>query len=244
MLVIAPIALVLGLGIEWAQSLLGRTFSLVDVANDLLGSAAAVLLLSPRRLEMRKAPLRSAQLAVLLLVGLQSLPLARVVIDDAIAWKRFPVLSDLETPFELTRWTSASSISMDHGIARQGGASLRIPLTTQPYSGASLQHFPSRWEGYAALHLSVYNESEDSFVISISVHDEKHVQTGREYPDRFTAYFPLRRGWNDIDIPLERVRNAPAHRTLDLGLVRDLSVVAIALPAPRVIYIDDVRLTR
>jgi len=243
-LIIAPIALLLGLGIEWAQSLLGRTFSLLDVANDLLGSAAAMVFLSPRRLQMRSAALRSAQVVVLTLVALQALPLARVVIDDGIAWKQFPVLSDFETPFELSRWTSRSSISTDHGIARQGRASLRVPLTTQQYSGASLQHFPSRWEGYAALHLSIYNESENPLAISISIHDEKHMQSGRAYPDRFTAHFFLQRGWNDIDIPLEQIRNAPAHRMLDLESVRDLSVVAIALPAPRVIHIDDVRLTR
>jgi VanZ family protein len=243
-LIVAPIALFLGLGIECAQSLLGRTFSLADIANDLLGSASAIAFLSSRRREMRRVALRSAEVIVLTLVALQSLPLARVVIDDGIAWKQFPVLSDFETPFELTRWTSRSLISIDHRIARQGSASLQVPLTTEPYSGASLQNFPSGWEGYAALHLSIYNESEDPLGISISIHDEKHMQTGRAYPDRFTAHYALQHGWNDIDIPLERVRNAPAHRTLDLESVRDLSVVAIALPTPRVIHIDDVRLTR
>jgi hypothetical protein len=216
----------------------------MDIANDVLGSATAIVFLSPARLEMQKAALRAAQVAVVALVLLGSLPLARVVIDDGIAWKWFPVLSDLETPFELTRWTSGSPISINHEIVRQGRASLRVPLTTEQYSGASLGNFPSGWEGYTALHLSIYNESGDPFIITISIHDEQHIQTGRAYSDRFTARFTLRRGWNDIDIPLVGIRNAPARRTLDLRMVRDLSIVAIALPTPRVIYIDDIHLKK
>jgi hypothetical protein len=188
--------------------------------------------------------LRAAQLVVAGLATLQCLPLARAVVDDSIALTQFPVLSDFETPFELTRWSSRSAISIDHGIARQGRASLRIPLSTEEYSGASLEHFPSRWDDYAGLHMSIYNASPDAFVIWISIHDEQHLHTGRLYEDRFSASFTLRRGWNDIDIPLDRVRNAPQQRTLDLGAVRDLSIVATALPEPRVIHVDDVRLTR
>jgi len=244
LLIALPIVLLLGLCVEWAQSVLGRSFGLRDIATDVLGSAAAIVFRSPARFEMERAALRAAQIGVIVLVGLQSLPLARVVIDDAIAWKQFPVLSDLETPFELTRWTSRSAISVDHEIARQGRASLRVPLTTEQYSGASLQHFLSDWEGYSALHLSIYNESGDPFVVTISIHDKQHAQTGRAFSDRFNARVTLRRGWNDIDVPLVQIRNAPARRALDLRLIRDLSIIAVALPAPHVIYIDDIRLKR
>jgi hypothetical protein len=107
-----------------------------------------------------------------------------------------------------------------------------------------LEHFPSRWDDYAGLHMSIYNASPDALVISISIHDDQHSRTGRLYSDRFSASFTLRRGWNDIEIPLDRVRNAPQDRALDLGTVRDLSIVATALPEPRVIHVDDIRLTR
>lgn len=237
-----PIALLLGLGVECAQSALGRSFGLMDLANDILGSATAIVFLSPTRFEMRKLALRGAQVATASLVVLQSLPLARIVIDDGIAWKQFPVLSDLETPFEITRWTSSSAISVDHEIARQGRASLRVPLTTEEYSGASLQYFPSDWDGYAALRLSIYSESGDPSVVTVSVHDEQHIRTGRAYSDRFNARFTLRPGWNDIDVPLARIRNAPASRTLDLRSVRELSVNASSLPAPRVIHVDNIHL--
>jgi len=243
-LVALPTVLLVGLGVEWVQSALGRTFGLMDLVNDVLGSAGAIVFLSPARLEMRRTALRTAQVAVVALIVLQLLPLARVVIDDGIARKRFPVLSDLETPFELTRWTSRSAISVDQRIARHGRASLRVPLTTEKYSGANLQHFPSDWESYTALHLSIHNDSGDPLVITISIHDKQHIETGRAYSDRFNGRFPLRQGWNDIDIPLVQVRNAPARRTLDLRVVRDLSIIAVALPTPRVIHIDDIYLKK
>jgi hypothetical protein len=214
----------------------------MDLANDVLGSATAIVFLSPARFEMQKLALRGAQVAAVSLVVLQSLPLARIVIDNGIAWKQFPVLSDLETPFEITRWTSRSAISVDHEIARKGRASLRVPLTTEEYSGASLQYFVSNWEGYATLRLSIYSESGDPSVVTISVCDEQHVRTGRAHSDRFNGRFTLRPGWNDIDVPLAQIRNAPATRTLDLRSVREVSVIASSLPAPRVIHVDNVHL--
>lgn len=244
LLIALPIALLLGLGVEWAQSALGRSFALMDIANDVLGSATAILFLSPARFEMRKLALRGMQVAIVSLVVLQALPLARVVIDDGIAWKQFPVLSDLETPYEITRWTSRSAISVDHEIARQGRASLRVALTTEEYSGASLQHFPANWEGHTALRLSIYSESGDPSVVTISVHDEQHMRTGRAYLDRFNARFTLRPGWNDINVPLARIRDAPVGRALDLRSVRELSIIAVSLPAPRVIHVDNVHLSK
>ena len=244
LLIAAAVVVPVGLGIEWFQVFVGRDFELRDVANDFLGSAAAIVFLSPGRRRMRKATLRAVQSAIAIFFVLQVEPLVRVIIDDVIARAQFPVLSDFETPFERTRWASQTPITVDDRIARHGKASLRVPLTTDKYSGASLRHFPSDWGGYKALHISIYNQSKDHFAITVSIHDKQHVQTGRAYQDRFTGRFILDAGWNDIDIPLDRVRTAPADRTIDLRRILDLSILAISLPTPHVIFVDDIRLKK
>ena len=243
-LIALPIVLLAGLGIEWVQSALGRSFALTDIANNVLGSATAIVFLSPARHLMRKPAVRAAQGTVVALVLLQLLPLARVVVDEVIAWKRFPVLSDFETPFELTRWTNRSDIAIDRQIVRQGNASLRVRLMPAKYSGISLRYFPSDWRDYSALSLSVFNGSSAELRVTCRIHDEQHVHTGERYSDRFNQTFVLQAGWNDITIPTKSIRDAPQGRRMDLQRIRDVSIFLTDLYAPRTIYVDDVRLIK
>jgi len=236
-------ALVAGLAIELTQSLVNRSFAVSDILKDILGSGAAVLFVSPNRRQLSKVSRRMLQGGVLFLMMVQALPFAEVVVDDVIARWQFPILSSFETPLEKSRWVSDSAISVDRTIVRRGNASLRIPLTAKQYSGASLQHFPSDWRNYSTLHLSIYNASTDLLYATVSVHDARHVETGREYSDRFTGAYSLEPGWTDIAIRLDRIRNAPKTRALDVGNVKDVSIYAIGLQESGIIYVDGVRLS-
>ena len=242
MLIALPIVLLASLGIEWTQSAFGRSFALADIVNNVLGSATAIAFLSPARHLMHKPAVRAAQGTVVALVLLQLLPLAQVVVDDVIAWQRFPILSDLETPFEHTRWTSRSAIAIDRQVVRQGNASLQVRLMPGKYSGISLLYFPSDWRDYTAVSLSVFNGSSSELRVTCRIHDEKHIHTGQRYSDRFNQTFVLKAGWNDITIPTKSIRDAPQGRRMNLQRVRDVSLILTDLHTPRTIYVDDVRL--
>jgi VanZ family protein len=231
-----------GLLIEWLQSMVGRTFALTDVMNDLLGTVIAIAFLSPTRHLTKRRTLRILQSASLVLLILQLLPLAKVVIDDIIAWQQFPILADFETPFEAGRWVSESPTALSDQIFRHGRFSLQVRLKPAQYSGASLRYFPSDWRNYSTLHLSIFNVSKEALPITISIHDIQHIRTGQAYADRFTANVTLSHGWNNIDLPLTAVQHAPGGRNLDMSEIRDISIVTVGMWRPHVIYIDNVRL--
>ncbi len=133
-------------------------------------------------------------------------------------------------------------IAIDQKTVKEGSASLKMPLTTDKYSGASLAHFPSDWRNYKYLHMSIFNTSQEPLKVTVRIHDDQHITNGQSYWDRFNRRFTLSHGWNDINVAIEEIRNAPRNRIMDLQAVKDVTIFASRLRTPKVIYIDDVRL--
>lgn len=241
-ILILLIALFVGLSIEWAQSLFQRTFSIDDTVKNIVGGAAAVVFLSPTRITLSRTRLRAIQIIVCLSLVLVTYPFVRVLTDEVIARAQFPTLSSFETPFEMHRWQSRSVMAIDQETVKEGRASLKVSLTTERYSGAGLEHFPSDWRGYKYLHISIFNASREPLTIVVRVNDVQHRRSKQSYSDRFNRQFVLGYGWNDIDIPLEDIASAPKNRVMNLRSIRDIVIFASNLKAPKVIYVDDVRL--
>lgn len=244
LLVALPAILALGVSVEWMQGILGRSFALSDILNNLLGGGTAIVFASPSRSSITRRGLRAVQAVVLVLVLWQLSPLARVLIDDVIAIQQFPVLSDFETPFEVTRWHSRSRIEIDRQLSRHGKASLKVPLVTTKYSGAELQHFPSDWRSYEMLRVSIYNASSDPLRLTFSIYDRQHITNGQPYSDRFNTTLIFTQGWHDVEIPIREIESGPKGRYLDLRQVSAVRIVAVSLKNPRVMYIDNVRLEK
>ncbi len=151
LILILAITLCVGFLIELAQSGSHRTFSIEDIFRNIIGSAAAIVFLSPSRKALPRRLLHTIRMIVSVLVLLLIYPFVRVLVDEVIAREQFPVLSNFETPFEIHRWQSRSMIAIDQKEVKEGSASLKVPLTTDKYSGASLAHFPSDWRNYKYL---------------------------------------------------------------------------------------------
>ena len=236
------LSLILGILVEWSQASFDRTFSLKDILGNIVGSITAIAFLSPARLALSRKALRLSQLTLCILILLLTFPLARVLIDQVIARRQFPVLSNFETPFELYRWGGRSIISIDGGIVKEGKSSLKVQLNTEKYSGASLNHFPSDWHDYGYLHFCIFNSLLDPLKIIIRINDDDHISNGQLYRDRFNRQYLLSSGWNSIDIAINDIRNAPKNRLMNLRAIKNLTIFTVKLEHPRVIYIDDVRL--
>jgi hypothetical protein len=181
---------------------------------------------------------------VVFLVLLAIFPLAKVSIDEYLSMKKFPVLSDFETPFEIERWSGKTKLKINNDIVRNGKSSLRVPLITTKYSGVSLKHFPNDWRNFSTLQFSVFNASSDPLEIHCKVHDKLHIANGYTYDDRFNGEFMLTHGWNDIKISTDIIANAPVKRKMDLSNIRSFGIFVVSLSQPEVIYIDDVRLVK
>jgi len=237
------IALLFGILIELGQVGLGdRTPDIYDLLRDIIGALVGLAFFVPSRRLVPKIRLRIFQAIVLIIVLVTIFPLAQALIDEAIARKCFPVLSDLETPFESKRWHGNFEFEIDRKMARQGKCSLRVALNTEQYSGVGLRYFAHDWGDYNCLQFSLFNPSSEPIKINCRVHDIHHDKHGQDYYDRFNTSYLLPQGWSDIKISVKDIADAPRKRKMDLVHIQGFYLFVVRLPQPRIIYIDDVRL--
>ena len=229
----------LGVVSELAQNNFNRRPEIGDMRRDIEGGLLALFFFSATSSRLPNLLLRSLQVVILIAVIFEAAPVGKAIMDEATARRSFPVLADFETPFEINRWRGRANISINNEIAYNGKASMKVRLTTAKYSGVFMRYFPRDWKGYAYLHAAIYNESRQPLEITVRINDELHIN---RYNDRFNRVYLLRTGWNKISIPLERVKNAPKKRKMDLRRIRSFGFFVISQPVPKTIYIDNVRL--
>ena len=240
--IILLITLLLGSVIELLQNETTRTPDAADVLRDLIGSLLALTFgslgskLHPvnRRLALR--------VIVLALALAQIWPLIMSLIDEATARDQFPLLSGFETPFEIDRWSGNAGMSVETMASIASGRVLKLSLTTDQYSGISLNYFDGDWSSARALKIDLYNPDTNPLWITCRIHDQRHTDSNEEYKDRFNHSYLLTQGWNHIEIDLKTVKQSPANRSMDMSRIRGLGLFAVKLHAPRIIYLDDVRL--
>jgi len=233
---------VIGICVEGMQALFGRSAALSDLFRNLVGAVLALAFWGVggkwKATWMRPA-LRSVALLILV-VALS--PLAVALSDEISASRTFPVLSDFETPFQLSRWTSDVVLTIERNTVREGDGALKVPLSTARYSTASLQYFPGDWSGTSLLEASIFNPDERPLELVIRVNDEWHDKHGMRYDDRFNRVFTIAAGWNYLAIPIADIVAAPRDRAMDLTRIEGLSFFTVELPEPRTIFIDQVAL--
>ena len=242
-IIILAITLLLGVSIEFMQHGTARTPDIGDVLRDMTGSLI-VLVFGSSCPQLRPVSLRlSLRVTVLVLSLVQLWPVTKSLIDEAIAGHQFPILSDFETPFEIDRWTGSAGLSVETMPSIAHSRLLKLSLTTDQYSGAALKYFDGDWTSAGRLQLSLYNPDENPLQITCRIHDLQHTDGHEEYEDRFNRSYLLMHGWNHIEIDLGEVKKSPAGRSMDMSRIRGFGLFVTSLPAPRILYLDNVRLS-
>jgi len=232
-----------GFSVEVLQmSRSGRSPDLADVLRNQLGCLAAFAFFTrppPFTRQWQQGLLRGM---VLILLAIAIWPVSRSLIDEHLARKQFPVLADFETPFERYRWVNVQQMRGERERVRHGEQAMRVQLSTAKYSGVSLFYFPGDWRGYQTLHCSVYNPQAASLVLNTRIHDALHKEQGSEFSDRFNQQFLLQQGWNDLVISLEKVKNAPKGRAMEMQHIEGFGLFVVQQADPLEIYLDHVYL--
>ncbi len=241
-IIILLITLLLGASIELLQIGTTRSPDIWDVLRDLIGSLLALVFGSSGP-KLQPANWRfSLRFFVLALALAQLWPLANSLTDEAIARHQFPLLSGFETPFEIDRWSGNTGLSVETVPSISAGKLLKLSFTTKQYSGVSLNYFDGDWTSARALKIIVYNPDANPLRITCRIHDLRHADGNEEFEDRFNRSYVLRQGWNHIEIDLNEVQQSPATRDMDMSRIRGLGIFVVSLPAPRTLYLDNVRL--
>ena len=204
---ILSVTLVAGVSIELLQYGTTRTPDPGDVLRDLTGSLLVLVFGTGGALLQPRTWRNCLQFSVLLLLLVQFVPLARSLIDEAIASRQFPLLSDFDTPFEIDRWGGAPGLSVVSMPAISESRLLKVPLTTARYSGIRLDYFNGDWTSARILRIRVYNPDSNPLQITCRIHDIQHTHGNQEFDDRFNRGFILGTGWNQLEIDLKDVES-------------------------------------
>jgi VanZ family protein len=237
--------LTLGPITEGLQILVGRNFELIDIVNDLIGGYAGLLLafLSSAKTLLKKLLIAFA-MSVITVLGTWSLLIA--IFDEYRMQKQFPVMANFENQLELSRWRSIrAELSVTREYVRHGQQSMKIIFKPhRKISEVFFQYFESDWKDYNKLNFSLFNTSNESFGVTLKIYDEEHYYSYHEYTDRFNLTIELKPGWNEINIPLNKIKAAPESRQIDLENIYFFSFFCHKLKQPKVVYLDYLYLSK
>ncbi|WP_119396042.1 VanZ family protein [Salinibius halmophilus] len=212
--------LAVSLAIETVQIAFSRSFSLMDIVNNLLG--AAFYLVWSRPMWQR--------LVVMLPllwqwgdIGLHGLAYYQQV-------QRFPLLADFSTSGQLRQW---------RGPITQTPEQLgQISFSTDTFSTVMLDDMPRDWRGYQTLVMKMVNPSDEALSVVLRINDIQHIYVDQEETDRYRHRFEVPPGESSINIDLLTVKNAPRDRSMNMGEIQAVMLFTTALPEPRTLLID------
>jgi len=169
-----------------------------------------------------------------------SFPLMINTADTINAYRSFPVLSDLESPYELTRW-SGNQLEIEK-LGATNNHVLGITFTTDEYSNLTFESFPGDWTGFSSISFRVFNDDTNDRILILRIHDQDHRASNWDYNDRFNQVINLASGWNKISIDLNLVRVRPMNREIDMSKIEEIIIFSNNYQTSARLYFDDFRL--
>jgi hypothetical protein len=250
------LALVVTAGIgaltELIQAFVGRDADVLDLARDVLGGAAALLVAlcfdSKLRLALgSKQRLRAPLLLVAVtLLSLALRPAATVVHSYLARNAAFPRLCDFGSAwgqtFIVARDAAIQVTDPPSGWAQRPRA--RVACVTFSSTGTPAfvlrEPYPD-WTGYDTLVFEVFSASPETMEIVLRIDDVHH---NNAFSDRFNRALAIHPAANRIAIRLREIEEAPRGRAMDLTRIRTVTLFVAEPSRSFALYLDAVRLER
>lgn len=241
--VTSVIVLLLGVGIEFAQSFTTRDIDSRDIFRNLTGLWAA-LALQPWVGFLKPYPLRDWLIRALTigLLAIDPISLTQIAMQQIQVSQQLPVLYDFtrEDPEQFWQGDVSRSSGEHCGVTAENA--LAIAVTSAPYSGAALHNLPSDWRGYDKLTMILWNPQDHAISLTLRINDLAHEQHSGEYADRFNRSFRITPGINRISQNLNDVASAPRDRGMDMNEVRRLMLFTSDFRQPGHLCLSQLRL--
>nr|PZN17760.1 MAG: hypothetical protein DIU80_23935 [Chloroflexota bacterium] len=211
------IALVCGAATEMVQSFTGRTVSLTDLINDVLGAGFVLLI---HALAEQPTPAGRRRLAVLAVVS--GTVLAAPLSITSAAY----VMRSVQAP---VLWKDGTFLSWRFSSWQTGW-----------YTGLVVDEPVADWTAWRFLEVDLENPAADPLPIVVRVHDRLHNQWLRDrYNGRFIVSPETR---ETLRIPVEDIRHGPENRFMDMEAIRGIAVFTITRGATRHFKVQEIRL--
>lgn len=243
LIIILILSLVVGLLIEIIQWFIGRSFEIKDIASDFSGTLIGVFIYSITNTYIWYKERKVLYAFIMILLAFNTHSLIEVLIDEIHMRQEFPNLAKLDSPYHLNRWnTNQASLSYSSKIHLTNEKSLMIKFLPGIYPSISLKHFIHDWSAHKNLTFNVFNENGSKLHVNLKIYDNKHIKSGYIYGDRFNKEIVLNVGWNEINIPINNILNAPQNRKMNINKINTLSIFLDNAVAPINLFIDDILL--
>jgi VanZ family protein len=222
----------LGASTEIAQHLTGREASFADLARDVLGAAAFLVLYAAFDSQIRHVAnpwrIRSVGVASALLVfAILGTPLARAALEYRAREQRFPVLADFSQQFD-SYFFAQNRVKIElRPMAPQWSTSkdettLYVQFATEPYPGIAIFEPAADWRGYSTLALDLTNPTAAQLRLVLRVNDAGH---HNGYADRFNKVVRISPQTRSVvRVPLAEIEAAPATRRMDLSTIANVAL--------------------
>ena len=247
------IAAVLGAASETMQFFGPRDADLWDLARDVVGAGAFLLFAAtfeagvvswPRRPHVPFAAL--ARIVAVFLLLLAFVPVAATATAYGFRNAAFPHLMDFESYWE-SRFLETRGADITLAFLpepwNEDPTRLVGMVTFRPggYSSMILREPVPDWGAYRALRFEVFSTLDREVDLTVRIDDEIAIRHP-EFGERYQGEFTIGPGRNDIEIPLDEVREGPRERPLDLTRIRQLLVFDKFEGEPYSLYFDSFRL--
>jgi VanZ family protein len=218
--------------IEKLQSFIGRDASWSDVLSNMSG----FLLGYSFTQIVTKWMLLLRGLSILgLLPGFVAV--LKSIILMFVLWQQFPLLSGGESHWESRVWGGRADISRIAAIENPDRV-YRIGFSGSAYQSANLGGFIQPWTHHQKLILQIENPSNEKFELTMRISDKQHELSKQEYSDRFNRRIELSPGWNQIEIPINDIKNSPLKRTMNMEDIYVLKLFFSESGKAREIYLN------
>jgi hypothetical protein len=243
-------ASILGLSVEIAQIWTPGDADIVDFARDVAGELS--FLGFYMLLDSKMVPLlfghRWRKLTILgtatIILAAATYPVASLAMAYYDRNHAFPQIIDFEHRWEKSflKIRNVTWERVDNTLNWTDSHGSKIALTTfyqVTYPTLFIEEPYPNWAGYDTLSFGVYSKQDTTIKLTISIEDARH---NTKFEDRFNLNFKVMPGPNQINIPLEDIKNAPSKRKMDMNAIRAIHIFAYKPANPFSVYFDNFRL--
>ena len=234
------VVLVSGGLIELIQSRIGRQIDWHDMLRNLVGAWLALTCLS---WPQKKSPaVWLARIGVVTLLLWELWFVVAIGHQQGQITRQMPQLYNFAATNAQLFWNGNVQRSTRFADSVGNQFSLEVNITTEKYSGASLNNLASDWSNYQNLALTLSNPEQTPLAMVLRINDRTHKRSGNAYEDRFNTRLVVAPGVNSFTVSLADVQQAPATRLMDMTDIHRLIIFASNQPTATTVYLLELSL--
>ena len=247
LMVIGILCLLFGGMVEVVQGFVGRQSSWSDLGLDGVGTFAGLLTYGAFHFSpaSRYRYIRWLLIPIALSVMSRALftPLKYAVAEQVVR-AELPLLADFDS-----RWLNVF-------VSKTSSAVLKFEAPPPEWKGhstqvARLQIWPGSWPGiqfygvvrdwsnYDYLVFDLFSAESENAKMYLRINDLNH---NHRYSDRYNRSITVKPGYQQIRIPLGKVKAGPAEREMDMSKIKEVIFYAYRTKTARTFYLDNLRL--